>query len=221
MPDVPMPVVNGQVVGSPAAHASMSISSFAPAASTSGLFGSTAKPGSFCLFCANGVMRLPMDTRVSAAKDDPAAKRVGDASVSSASFRRAAPSEPTMIAPCESSLNLPCVKLLRVYRGTAGLRACSEMRASGIAPHALANLRWLPCIPSLRCFLGHCHGSEGRGHRLSDVFSAVVGESPKTRFQDRVDELLLVRERDVRYRIDRRDKHAGHAASRPSDRGRV
>src|SRR5437660_11451475 len=67
MPDVPTPGVNGQVVGSPALQASKSISSFAPAARTLGLWASTARAGSFCLFAENGDAGLPMDTRVSPA----------------------------------------------------------------------------------------------------------------------------------------------------------
>ena len=57
MPDRPIPGVKGHVVASPAAHASMSISSFAPAASTVGWLTSRASAGSFSLFCENGVAR--------------------------------------------------------------------------------------------------------------------------------------------------------------------
>src|SRR5689334_4565374 len=62
MPEVPTPAVNGQVVGSPALHASTSISSLAPAARMLGLLASTASPGSFCLFCANVVGGLELVT---------------------------------------------------------------------------------------------------------------------------------------------------------------
>src|SRR5215216_2415441 len=65
MPEVPTPGVNGQVVSSPALHASMSISSLAPAARMLGWAWSTATAGSFCLFWENGLVGLPTDTRVS------------------------------------------------------------------------------------------------------------------------------------------------------------
>jgi hypothetical protein len=65
MPEVPTPGVNGQVVSSPALHASMSISSLAPAAKMLGWAWSTATAGSFCLFWENGLEGLPTDTRVS------------------------------------------------------------------------------------------------------------------------------------------------------------
>ncbi len=54
MPELPTPAVNGHVLSAPALHASMSILSFAPAASTFGWLASTASAGSFCLFCENG-----------------------------------------------------------------------------------------------------------------------------------------------------------------------
>ncbi len=62
MPDPPIPAVNGQVVGSPALQASMSMLSFEPAASTSSWFASIARAGSFCLFCENGLGGLPTET---------------------------------------------------------------------------------------------------------------------------------------------------------------
>ena len=65
MPDTPTPSVNGQVVGSPAAHASMSMLSLAPDASTVGWFASIATAGSFCLFCENGDDGLPTVTSTS------------------------------------------------------------------------------------------------------------------------------------------------------------
>src|SRR5919197_5415086 len=65
MPESPTPSVNGQVLGSPAAHDSRSISSLEPAATMVGRLASTATDGSFCLFCANGVAGLPTDTSVS------------------------------------------------------------------------------------------------------------------------------------------------------------
>jgi hypothetical protein len=43
----------------------MSTSSLAPAATTLGLWASTATAGSFCLFCENGVDGLPIDTSAS------------------------------------------------------------------------------------------------------------------------------------------------------------
>src|SRR5919197_5899083 len=61
----PTPGVKGQVVSSPALQASMSISSLAPAARTFGWFASTASAGSFCLFCANGVVGLLSVTNAS------------------------------------------------------------------------------------------------------------------------------------------------------------
>src|SRR5436190_22206530 len=60
-----MPGVNGQVVSLPALHASRSMLSFAPAARMFGWFASIATAGSFCLFCENGLVGLPMLTRVS------------------------------------------------------------------------------------------------------------------------------------------------------------
>ena len=65
MPEAPTPLVKGQVVGSPAAQASISMLSLAPAANTVGLLGSTAIQGSFCLFCEKGVAGLPLATSVS------------------------------------------------------------------------------------------------------------------------------------------------------------
>ena len=61
--------MNGQVVSARLLQASMSTSSFAPAAAMFGLAGLTATAGSFCLFCENGVGGLPLLTCVSA---DPA-----------------------------------------------------------------------------------------------------------------------------------------------------
>src|SRR3954471_1494279 len=71
-----MPAVNGHVVSLPALHASSSISSLAPATMTFGAWASTARAGSFCLFCENGPDGLPLLTRVS----PPAATAVADAS---------------------------------------------------------------------------------------------------------------------------------------------
>src|SRR5512132_1229171 len=65
MPEVPTQGRNGQVVSSPALHASRSISSLAPAAKTLGWAWSTATAGSFCLFWAKGLVGLPTVTRVS------------------------------------------------------------------------------------------------------------------------------------------------------------
>jgi hypothetical protein len=65
-PDTPTPGVNGHVLSVPALQASMSISSFAPAARTFGWLASTATAGSFCLFWENGPAGLPLNTRVSA-----------------------------------------------------------------------------------------------------------------------------------------------------------
>jgi hypothetical protein len=62
-----MPSVKGQVVGSPASHASMSMLSFDPATRTFVWTGSTATAGSFCLFCENGASGLPTVTSVSPA----------------------------------------------------------------------------------------------------------------------------------------------------------
>ena len=58
-PEPPMRKVNGQVVSSPALHASSSMLSFAPAARIFGACASMATAGSFCLFCENGVDGLP------------------------------------------------------------------------------------------------------------------------------------------------------------------
>src|SRR6266567_6443557 len=71
-PETPTPPVNGQVAGLPAAQASSSISSFAPAASTVGACGSTATAGSFCLFCENGEGGLPTVTSGSCVTEAPA-----------------------------------------------------------------------------------------------------------------------------------------------------
>src|SRR6476469_11108718 len=60
-----MPGVNGHVVSFPALYASRSMLSFAPAARMFGWFASIATAGSFCLFCENGLVGLPMVTRVS------------------------------------------------------------------------------------------------------------------------------------------------------------
>src|ERR1044071_2153257 len=67
-----MPNVNGQVVGSPALHASSSISSFAPAATMLGSIGLTATAGSFCLFCEKGEGGLATVTSGSLAGVAPA-----------------------------------------------------------------------------------------------------------------------------------------------------
>src|SRR2546425_11955651 len=63
MPEPPTPPVNGHVLSVPALHASRSMLSFAPAASTFGCAASTASAGSFCLFCENGPEGLPTLTR--------------------------------------------------------------------------------------------------------------------------------------------------------------
>src|SRR5919197_2135340 len=62
MPDPPTSGVNGQVLSVPALQASMSMLSFAPAATMSGSIGLMATVGSFCLFCENGVVGLPTVT---------------------------------------------------------------------------------------------------------------------------------------------------------------
>src|SRR5919108_6218724 len=80
IPDPPTPGVNGQVVGSPALQASMSMLSFGPAASTSSLLASIAIAGSFCLFCENGVDGLPTET----SRSPGAATAPGTASASAA-----------------------------------------------------------------------------------------------------------------------------------------
>src|SRR5438445_187246 len=69
MPETPTPGVNGHELSVPALHASMSTSSLDPAASTVGWLASTARAGSFCLFCENGPVGLPTVTSVSG---DPA-----------------------------------------------------------------------------------------------------------------------------------------------------
>src|ERR1700693_4905581 len=61
-----MPAVNGHVVGSPALHASSSISSLEPATTMLEWLASIAMAGSFCLFCENGVGGLPLATNTSA-----------------------------------------------------------------------------------------------------------------------------------------------------------
>src|SRR3954447_26683704 len=70
-PETPTPSVNGQSVSGPALQASMSISSFAPAALYAGLLGSTATAGSFCLFWenGNGAYGLPVVTSASCCAD--------------------------------------------------------------------------------------------------------------------------------------------------------
>src|SRR5258708_17779318 len=63
-PETPTPCVNGQVVGSPALQASMSMLSLAPATTSDGSCASIATAGSFCLFCENGDVGLPTVTRL-------------------------------------------------------------------------------------------------------------------------------------------------------------
>src|SRR3954468_14123443 len=65
MPETPTPGVNGHVLSAAALHASMSMLSLAPAATTFGCIGSMATAGSFCLFCENGPVGLPAVTRLS------------------------------------------------------------------------------------------------------------------------------------------------------------
>src|SRR3990172_1723241 len=65
MPEPPTSAVNGQVVGSPAAHNSMSMLSLEPAATTFVWAGSIVTAGSFCLFCEKSVLVLPTDTSTS------------------------------------------------------------------------------------------------------------------------------------------------------------
>src|SRR6266550_7582312 len=65
MPDTPTPGVNGQVLSAPALQPSMSMLSFAPAATMFGWAASMATAGSFCLFCENGVVGLPTVTSMS------------------------------------------------------------------------------------------------------------------------------------------------------------
>src|SRR3954452_23137696 len=65
MPETPTSSVNGHVSSAPALHASMSMLSFAPAATMLGCIGSTATAGSFCLFAENGDGGLPTLTSVS------------------------------------------------------------------------------------------------------------------------------------------------------------
>ena len=77
-PVTPTPFVKGHVLGSPALHASRSISSFDPATTTDGLCASMPTVGSFCLFWAKGEGGLPTDTSVSPWAD---AGTAGSASV--------------------------------------------------------------------------------------------------------------------------------------------
>src|SRR5205814_5153817 len=88
MPEVPTPGVKGQVVSSPALQASKSILSFAPAARISEGFASTARPGSFCLFCENGLAGLPTLTRVSGLKPPADAITAAAISAPAAGMRR-------------------------------------------------------------------------------------------------------------------------------------
>src|ERR671936_1908504 len=60
-----MPAVKGHVLSFRLLQASMSTSSFTPAAAIDGSIGFTATAGSFCLFCENGVDGLPTVTSVS------------------------------------------------------------------------------------------------------------------------------------------------------------
>src|SRR3954454_4793702 len=64
-PETPTPGVNGQVLSAPALHASMSTSSFEPATRTFGCNALCVSVGSFCLFCENGFVGLPFETRTS------------------------------------------------------------------------------------------------------------------------------------------------------------
>ena len=65
MPDPPTSVVNGQVLSVPALQASISMLSFAPAATSHGWAGSIATAGSFCLFCEKMLSLLPTVTSLS------------------------------------------------------------------------------------------------------------------------------------------------------------
>src|SRR5207245_2554650 len=69
-PDTATPLVNGQVVSLPALQASMSMFSLAPATRTFGWFASTARAGSFCLFCEKGDCGLPVVTKPGSAAPD-------------------------------------------------------------------------------------------------------------------------------------------------------
>src|SRR5512140_1793033 len=68
MPEVPTPGVKGQVLSAAGLQPSMSISSLEPAARMLGWLASTARAGSFCLFCEKGVGGLPKETSVSGLK---------------------------------------------------------------------------------------------------------------------------------------------------------
>jgi len=87
-PDTPTPGVNGQgdsaVAKTVVPHGARSISSFDPAARTSGRDASIATDGSFCLLRGNGLVGLPTVTRASFAAGAAAAGV-------SASSARAAP----------------------------------------------------------------------------------------------------------------------------------
>ena len=65
MPEPPTSVVKGQVLSVPALQASMSMLSFAPAATNHGWAGSIATAGSFCLFCEKMLSLLPTVTSLS------------------------------------------------------------------------------------------------------------------------------------------------------------
>src|SRR5215218_988206 len=87
MPEPPTPAVNGQVVGSPALQASMSMLSFDPAASTSSLLASIASAGSFCLFCENGVDRFWLPTVTSRSPGAPTAPGTANANAAASTAK--------------------------------------------------------------------------------------------------------------------------------------
>ncbi len=92
-PDPPTPGVNGHGASSVAKivvpHGALSISSFEPAARTSGREASIATDGSFCLFRGNGVVGLPTVTRASfAAPADAASVSTSTASNATTGARR-------------------------------------------------------------------------------------------------------------------------------------
>ena len=87
-PETPTPSVNGQVLSGPALQASMSMLSLAPATATLVWLGSMATAGSFCLFCENGLVGLPMLTRVSWAAAGPASATTSRAAVNAHSAGR-------------------------------------------------------------------------------------------------------------------------------------
>src|SRR5215211_8103176 len=154
MPEPPTPGVNGQVVGSPALQASMSMLSLEPAASTSSWLASIASAGSFCLFCENGLDGLPTET----SRSPGAATAPGTDSASAAPTAPSSQRFLLMSTPLPTDDVASATYPLRAQVQTGSRRqgaGAGQWRASPVAPRRAQSCAAELSSPRSALWFGH------------------------------------------------------------------